>query len=93
MQEVAGPDRRRGDLCGQGGAAILARPRLEDRGLEVGPVVVVDPGSVRPAESAQLVGDAAKARRELGWQPTVSFEQLVRMMVQADLADLAAAAP
>jgi GDPmannose 4,6-dehydratase len=47
--------------------------------------VVQDPQFMRPAEVDQLVGDATKARETLGWQPEVSFEELVRMMVDADL--------
>src|SRR5262249_733720 len=47
--------------------------------------VVQDPGLRRPAEVDLLVGDADKARRVLGWQPTVSFAELVRGMVEADL--------
>jgi GDPmannose 4,6-dehydratase len=46
--------------------------------------VVKDPELVRPPEQAQLVADASKAQRELDWQPKVSFEELVRMMVRAD---------
>jgi GDPmannose 4,6-dehydratase len=49
------------------------------------PYVVVDPRFVRPAEVDRLIGDAGKARRELGWEPEVEFEQLVAMMVEADL--------
>jgi GDPmannose 4,6-dehydratase len=56
--------------------------------------VVVDERFLRPADVAMLVGDAGKARRVLGWQPTVSFPELVAMMVESDLravaADLAA---
>jgi GDPmannose 4,6-dehydratase len=48
--------------------------------------VVQDERFLRPAEVDHLVGDASKARRVLGWQPTLSFEQLVRKMVDADLA-------
>jgi GDPmannose 4,6-dehydratase len=48
--------------------------------------VEVDPRLLRPAEVHTLCGDAGKARRELGWQPRVDFAQLVRMMVDADLA-------
>ena len=44
-----------------------------------------DPALIRPAEVDLLVGDAAKARAQLGWEPTVDFEGLVRMMVDADL--------
>jgi GDPmannose 4,6-dehydratase len=47
--------------------------------------VVQDPRFMRPAEVDLLVGDPAKARRELGWEPTVSFRQLVQLMVDADL--------
>jgi GDPmannose 4,6-dehydratase len=56
--------------------------------------VVVDERFLRPADVAMLVGDAGKARRVLGWQPTVPFSELVAMMVESDLravaADLAA---
>jgi GDPmannose 4,6-dehydratase len=44
-----------------------------------------DPAFMRPAEVDQLIGDASKARRTLGWEPTVSFEDMVQMMVDADL--------
>jgi GDPmannose 4,6-dehydratase len=47
--------------------------------------VVVDPVLIRPAEVDVLLGDASKARRQLGWEPKVRFPELVRMMVQADL--------
>jgi GDPmannose 4,6-dehydratase len=50
--------------------------------------VRVDPALVRPAEVDLLVGDASKARRVLGWEPTVSFDELVALMVDADLARL-----
>ena len=45
-----------------------------------------DPRFMRPAEVDLLVGDAGKARRVLGWEPQVSFRELVRMMVDHDLA-------
>jgi GDPmannose 4,6-dehydratase len=47
--------------------------------------VVVDEAFMRPAEVDLLVGDSTKARDELGWKPTVGFEDLVTMMVDADL--------
>jgi GDPmannose 4,6-dehydratase len=47
--------------------------------------VVVDPRFYRPAEVDMLVGDPAKAKRLLGWEPEVSFEQLAEMMVRADV--------
>ena len=54
---------------------------------EVGRVLVrIDPRYFRPAEVETLLGDPSKARDELGWQATVSFPELVAMMVDADLA-------
>ncbi len=53
--------------------------------------VEVDPAFVRPVDAALQVGDAAKARRELGWAPTVSFEEMVARMVDHDVRLLAAA--
>jgi GDPmannose 4,6-dehydratase len=47
--------------------------------------VVRDAALIRPAEVDALVGDAGKARRVLGWKPSVGFDELVRMMVRADL--------
>jgi len=54
-------------------------------GLDYKDHVVQDPRFLRPAEVDQLIGDSSKAKNELGWEPTVSFEQLVVMMVDADL--------
>src|SRR5664280_783520 len=53
-------------------------------------VVYVDPRFFRPAEVDLLIGDPTKARTKLGWQPTVSFNELVTMMVDSDLAELGA---
>ena len=57
-------------------------------GLEYSDHVVIDPAFVRPAEVDLLVGDATRARERLGWEPTVSFAELVTMMVDADVARL-----
>jgi GDPmannose 4,6-dehydratase len=54
-------------------------------GLDYHDYVVTDPRFVRPAEVDLLLGDATKARKLLHWQPSVSFEQLAAMMVEADL--------
>ena len=54
-------------------------------GLNFEDYVVIDPEFIRPAEVELLLGNPAKARKQLGWQPKVSFEQLVTMMVDADL--------
>jgi GDPmannose 4,6-dehydratase len=51
-------------------------------------VVEFDARYLRPAEVDALCGDASKAREKLGWQPTVTFDELVRMMVDADVKDL-----
>ncbi len=50
--------------------------------------VEIDARYFRPAEVDLLIGDATKAKQKLGWQPRVTFEELVRMMVESDLADL-----
>ena len=55
-------------------------------GLKYEDYVVIDEKFYRPAEVHQLKGDFAKAERELGWRPEVQFEELVEMMVKADLA-------
>jgi GDPmannose 4,6-dehydratase len=57
-------------------------------GLDWNKYVEIDPSLVRPAEVDLLIGDPAKAKAKLGWKPEVSFEKLVEMMVQADLARL-----
>ena len=54
-------------------------------GLDWREHVVVDPELMRPAEVDYLVGDAGKARQELGWEPAVGFRELVEMMVDADM--------
>jgi GDPmannose 4,6-dehydratase len=61
-------------------------------GLDAKQYVKMDPEFLRPAEVDHLVGDATKAREQLGWQPRVSFKELVEMMVDADLERLTAAA-
>ncbi len=50
--------------------------------------VRVDQRFLRPADVNQLVGDATKAREKLGWKPTVTFEELIEMMVESDLSSL-----
>jgi GDPmannose 4,6-dehydratase len=54
-------------------------------GLDWEEHVVSDPRFMRPAEVDLLIGDATKARTKLGWAPTVSFEELVGMMVENDI--------
>jgi GDPmannose 4,6-dehydratase len=54
-------------------------------GLDWGKYVEIDPRYFRPTEVDYLLGDASKARKALGWQPSTSFHQLVQMMVAADM--------
>ena len=60
-------------------------------GLDWRKHVTLDPKLIRPAEVEHLVGDSSKARAQLGWEPTVDFAGLVKMMVDADLDRLTAA--
>jgi GDPmannose 4,6-dehydratase len=54
-------------------------------GLDWEKHVVIDPAFVRPAEVDLLIGDPTKAKKKLGWTPEVTFEQLIQMMVEADI--------
>ena len=54
-------------------------------GLDPADHVETDPHHFRPAEVHRLVGDASKARENLGWEPRTSFEELVPLMVDADI--------
>jgi len=59
---------------------------FEEAGLgDYEPFVVIDPAFVRPAEVDHLIGNSAKAKRDLGWEPKTSFEELIRLMTRADL--------
>jgi GDPmannose 4,6-dehydratase len=57
-------------------------------GLDWEAVVEIDPRYYRPAEVDALQGDATKAREKLGWEPTVTFEELARIMIEADVKSL-----
>jgi GDPmannose 4,6-dehydratase len=61
-------------------------------GLDWQKYVRIDPALLRPAEVDHLLGDASKARKQLGWSPEINFRQLVEMMVDADLERVSAAA-
>jgi GDPmannose 4,6-dehydratase len=58
---------------------------FDQAGVSLDGHVRTDPAMHRPAEVDHLIGDSAKAARDLGWTPEVGFEQLIRMMVDADL--------
>lgn len=63
----------------------FAELSFREVGLNWEDYVVVDQRFLRPADVEYLCGDASKTRRELGWKPKITFEQLVSMMVKADL--------
>lgn len=63
----------------------FVRTSFELVDLDFHDYVVTDPRFVRPAEVDLLLGDPSLAKKELGWEPSVSFEQLVKMMLDADL--------
>ncbi|HSE54017.1 MAG TPA: GDP-mannose 4,6-dehydratase [Gemmatimonadales bacterium] len=67
----------------------LVETAFSHAGLDWRKYVVTDPAFIRPAEVDVLLADPRRARTELGWEPTVDFEGLVRMMVDADLERLA----
>jgi GDPmannose 4,6-dehydratase len=69
----------------------LVETAFRHAGLDWEKYVGIDPAFLRPAEVDHLIGDPGKARRVLGWEPTVTFDQLIAMMVDADLARLSAA--
>jgi GDPmannose 4,6-dehydratase len=71
----------------------LAEVAFAHVGLDWREFVKIDPALLRPAEVDTLIGDPAKAKARLGWKPQVSFQGLVRMMVDADVARLKSAAP
>ena len=63
----------------------FCRLAFDHVGLDYEDHVATDAALLRPAEVDTLRGDATKAREKLGWEPTVSFEELVTLMVDADL--------
>jgi GDPmannose 4,6-dehydratase len=80
------------EFCERAFAHVDLPLRWQGAGLAeqgIGPngrvLVQIDPRYFRPTEVDAMQGDARKARRELGWKPTVGFQQLVEMMVEADL--------
>jgi GDPmannose 4,6-dehydratase len=63
----------------------LVEIAFDHAGLDWKKYVALDPAFLRPAEVDHLIGDASRAREQFGWTPSVSFDGLVRMMVDADL--------
>ena len=57
---------------------------FDQAGLAVDDHIEIDASLRRPAEVDQLIGDASKAKLQMGWEPRTNFEQLIRLMVDAD---------
>ena len=68
----------------------LVQVAFDHAGLDWEKHVKLDPAFISPAEVDLLIGDPAKAKKKLGWSPKVSFEQLVKMMVDSDIERLSA---
>ena len=68
----------------------LVQIAFDHAGMDWEKHVKLDPAFIRPAEVDLLIGDPAKAKNKLGWAPKVSFEQMIRMMVDSDVARLSA---
>jgi GDPmannose 4,6-dehydratase len=71
----------------------LVEIAFDQVGLDPDKHVRIDPKFLRPAEVEHLIGDASKAREKLGWTPRTSFEEMTRMMVDADLELLSSGVP
>jgi GDPmannose 4,6-dehydratase len=66
----------------------LVQVAFDRAGLDWEKYVKIDPAFIRPAEVDLLIGDPAKAKEKLGWKPKVSFEEMIGMMVDSDIARL-----
>ncbi len=67
-------------------ARDMCRIASDHVGLDMEKYVVIDPAFYRPAEVDILLGDAAKAKAKLGWEPRIAVDQVIRETVDADLA-------
>jgi GDPmannose 4,6-dehydratase len=63
----------------------LVQVAFDHVGMDWEQYVVIDPEFMRPAEVDLLIGDPAKAKKDLGWEPKVSFSEMIKMMVDADI--------
>ena len=66
---------------------------FDQAGVAIGDHVEIDASLRRPAEVDQLIGDPGKAQRQMGWTPTTTFEELIRLMVDADFQILSGRGP
>jgi GDPmannose 4,6-dehydratase len=71
----------------------LVDTAFDQVGIDPANHVRIDPRFLRPAEVEHLVGDASKAREQLGWQPRTGFDEMIRLMVDSDLEMLARGVP
>jgi GDPmannose 4,6-dehydratase len=71
----------------------LVQIAFDHVGLDPEEHIRIDPRFLRPAEVEHLIGDASKAREKLGWEPRTSFEEMIRLMVDADLELLRSGVP
>ena len=71
----------------------LVNVAFDQVGLDPADYVRIDPKYLRPAEVEHLIGNPAKAKEQLGWEPRTSFDELVRLMVDSDLELLASGVP
>ena len=71
----------------------LVRVAFEHVGLDPERHIRIDPRFLRPTEVEHLIGDASKARENLGWRPRTSFDEMIRLMVDADLELLGRSVP
>lgn len=67
----------------------MCRIAFDHAGLEMDRYLIIDPALFRPAEVDVLLGDPYKAKKQLGWEATVTLDEMIREMVEADLARLA----
>ena len=68
----------------------LCKVAFEHLGLNYEDYVKTDPKFLRPAEVEQLIGDASKAKKKLGWKPKTKFKELIELMVDEDMKELKA---
>lgn len=66
----------------------MCRIAFDHAGLDMDRYLIIDPKLFRPAEVDVLLGDSSKAKARLGWQPTVTLDEMIREMVDADLSRL-----
>jgi GDPmannose 4,6-dehydratase len=93
MSYVAGEDDPQDYVVATGVAHAVSECleiAFDQAGVSVTDHVEFDEAMMRPAEVDHLIGDPGKARRMLGWEPETSFEQLIRLMVDADYERLSA---